>query len=221
MRVIREGRSREDCELLRLVTARGDVRCRYYPAPTHKAVIFLGGIAGKWGSPARGLYSRLSLELADRGIGALRIRFRHPGELGECEFDALAGIEYLQRHGAHCVALIGHSFGAATAIRAAALSNVVRAVVALCPQSYGAGAVKTLGPQCALLLIHGQEDAVLPAQCSIQLFRVAAEPKRLLLIPGAGHCLEEAAADVEYLVREWLSERLAAMAGPAPPVGGP
>ena len=81
-------------------------------------------------------------------------------------------------------------------------------MVTLATQSYGAGPAAELGPRCALLLIHGRRDTVLPAEVSRMVFDLAAEPKRLVLLAGAGHGLDEAAPEVERLVRDWLTAHL-------------
>jgi fermentation-respiration switch protein FrsA (DUF1100 family) len=57
-----------------------------------------------------------------------------------------------------------------------------------------------------LLLIHGDQDVVVPAHHSQQLFELAKEPKELWIIPGAGHTQSLASETlrtrlVEYLLR--------------------
>jgi pimeloyl-ACP methyl ester carboxylesterase len=93
-------------------------------------------------------------------------------------------------------------------IRAASGSPLVRAVVTLATQSYGAGAAAELGPRCALLLVHGLEDMVLPHSASVHVHVDAAEPKRLILLDGTGHNLDEAAGRVADETRTWLQEWL-------------
>ena len=61
---------------------------------------------------------------------------------------------------------------------------------------------------CAVLLLHGKADAVLPPQSSEFVFQMAHEPRRLVLYDGAGHGLDEAAGEVEAVLRAWLRERL-------------
>jgi pimeloyl-ACP methyl ester carboxylesterase len=57
-------------------------------------------------------------------------------------------------------------------------------------------------------LIHGREDEILPPVCSRQVHALAHAPKALHLLTG-GHGLDESAAEVERLVRDWLSCHLA------------
>jgi alpha-beta hydrolase superfamily lysophospholipase len=65
-----------------------------------------------------------------------------------------------------------------------------------------------LGPDCSLLLVHGGADAVLPVQCSERIYRWAHEPKRKVILEGAGHGLDEAAEVVYETVRDWLLAEL-------------
>ena len=192
-----------------LETDRGDVECRYYDAPGARcAAVWVGGAGGSWDTPARGLYPRLCEELAVDGIASLRVRFRHATVLEEAVFDVLAGIAHLERTGIGAFGLVGHSFGGAVVIRAAAASAAVRTVVALATQSYGADAARFLPPGCSILLVHGTADSVLPPSSSEYVHRLAREPKRLVLYEGAEHGLEEVADDVAELVRSWVVETL-------------
>lgn len=183
---------------------------RLYGAPGAKAgAIFVGGARGGWDSPAHGLYPDLCAELEAAGLAALRIRFRDPGSIEQAAEDIVAGVRLLETQGVERIGLVGHSFGAAAAIRAAAVAPAVRGVATLAAQSHGADVVSQLGPRCALLLAHGRADDVLPASYSQALFDAALEPKRLLLLDGAGHNLDEAAEPLRALLRDWLIERLA------------
>jgi alpha-beta hydrolase superfamily lysophospholipase len=85
-------------------------------------------------------------------------------------------------------------------------------VVTLAAQSYGVGPVTHLGPRCSILLLHGTADAVIPAVSSQYTYRIAQEPKRLILYPDAGHSLDEVADDVYHTVRDWLLSHLEATA---------
>lgn len=189
-------------------TDRGPVETRLYQAPGATAgVICVGGVGGGFDTPAQGLYPKLGEELSAAGFKVLRVKFRDPTHLGEAIHDVLAGIALLRAHGVERVALVGHSFGGAVVINAGIVSPVVRAVVGLASQSYGALCVGELSGR-PLLLIHGEEDEVLPPSCSETLHRAAGEPKELELLPGAGHVLDEAADAVHDRVRPWLEERL-------------
>ncbi|MGQ9370507.1 dienelactone hydrolase family protein [Azospirillum sp. ST 5-10] len=192
-----------------LETARGPVECRYYESSgATRGAVWIGGIDGGFDTPARGLYPRLSEHLREHGIASLRVRFRRSTVLDEAVHDTRAGLAFLERQGVAGVAITGHSFGGAVAIRAAAAAPaLVRTVAVLATQSFGADAVAGLG--VPLLLVHGEADAVLAPACSLHVARLAEEPKRLVLVPGAGHGLDEAAESVCREVRDWLLRTLA------------
>ena len=59
-----------------------------------------------------------------------------------------------------------------------------------------------------LLLIHGAEDRRLPAECSRYVYRIAGQPKQLVILPGARHSLRQRREDLRRLLRRWLVEKL-------------
>jgi len=201
---------RQGYQPLKLLTNRSHIHGRYYPVPgTHKGVIWVGGVGGGWDSPARGLYPQLCQELMQQNIASLRVRFRYSTDLEESVLDVLAGLSYLQEdEGLRAVALVGHSFGGAVVIQAAAQSPGVRTVVTLATQSYGTDPAPELATRCSLLLLHGTADSVLPPSCSQRVFQAALEPKRLILYPDANHGLDEVAAEVQQVVRDWVIQQL-------------
>ena len=97
---------------------------------------------------------------------------------------------------------------------------MVGTVVALATQSYGTDAVRGLGPRCSILLMHGTDDAVLAPSNSERVYRLAREPKKLVLLQGAGHVLDEAADEVQRGVREWLLQQLGDACGGVARPGG-
>jgi pimeloyl-ACP methyl ester carboxylesterase len=188
------------------------IDCRYYAfKDTKKAVIYVGGVGGGWDSPAGELYSRLSQSLLSNGISSLRIRYRYPTDLNECVIDVIAGVKFLEYNRIQSIGLVGHSLGGAVVIKAAAaLPNIVRTVVTLATQSYGAvEAVSQLGQErCSILLIHGTDDDILWPICSSHVYDKANDPKRIILVEGAGHGLGEAAEDTYQTTYRWLLEHL-------------
>lgn len=193
-------------------TDRGPVEGRFYPAPgpdggAAVAALWVGGIGGGFDSPARGLYPRLCADLVGDGIASLRVRFRDPRDLEEAVHDVLCGLTFLGRQGIHHVALVGHSFGAAVAIQAGASNRgAVCTVVALATQGHGTEPARDL--PCPILLIHGEADEILSPGCSLHVHRIAREPKKLVLIPGSGHALDETSEAVCREVRDWLRRML-------------
>lgn len=98
--------------------------------------------------------------------------------------------------------------GGASVIQAASLSPSARTVVTLATQSYGVDPVTKLGPHCSILLLHGMNDKVLPADCSKYTYQIAKQPKQLVLYPNAGHVLDEVADEVYQTVRKWVITKL-------------
>jgi alpha/beta superfamily hydrolase len=192
-----------------LHTTRGDIQAILHQntdKPTQKGVVWVWGAHGGFDGPADSIYGDLAEALKDE-ITSLRVNYRLPNALQECVMDTLAGVSYLQAAGHTDIALVGHSFGGAVVISAAPLSPLVRAVVALSSQTYGAsgaGAV-SLRP---LLLIHGSEDTTLPVSCSEQIYRWAREPRELVIFPGAGHMLYQCKDELRDLLRRWIAEKM-------------
>lgn len=191
-----------------LRTRRGPVEVLLYEALGAKAgALLAGGVGGGFDTPAMGLYPRLGERLLGQGLTTLRLKYRIATDLAEAVQDVLAGVEFLVARGLERVALVGHSFGGAVMIDAGAQSPWVTTVVGLAPQSYGTEAVSQLPPR-SLLLIHGTSDAVLPPSCSYSIHERARGEKELVLIPGAGHMLDEDAERVFVRVQDWLVRQL-------------
>ena len=199
------------------ITNRGSIYSRYYPVTdTKQAAIWVGGVGGDWDTPAQGLYPRLCQELTSEGIASLRVRYRYPTDLVEAVLDVLVGITFLQDEGIASIALIGHSFGGAVVIQAAAQAETVRTVVTLATQSYGATVAPELATRCSLLLLHGTADRVLSPMSSQHIYQLALEPKHLIFYPNAGHGLDEVAQDVYQVVRNWVIQQLKLDSPPSP-----
>ncbi len=191
--------------------ARGDevTNCRYYPAKrSKKGVIFVGGIGGGFDSPAKNVYSKLAAKLCNEGISALRVQFRYPTLIEESVQDVLAGAKFLETEGASALGLVGHSFGGAVVIQAGVALNSVRTVVTLATQGYGAGAVSKLAPHASIFLLHGGDDETLPKGNSEFVYDLAGGKKRLLILVGNHHGLDESASQVYQEVNDWLKQEL-------------
>lgn len=189
--------------------AGGSLEARLYDAPNAESgIVWVGGLGGFWDGPAGDLYPRLCESLARQGIASLRIKVRHSTDLDESVADGLTGIEFFRDRGIRHIGLVGHSFAAAVVIRAAVYSTLPETVVALAPQSQGAEIVGQLPAHCSLFLLHGTDDEVVHVSNSEYLAALAHPPRRLLLLAGAKHRLDEAAADVHREVGAWLRDRL-------------
>jgi dienelactone hydrolase len=191
-----------------LQTDRGDIAGRYYHAPEAvNGVIYVGGVGGGFDSPAKDLYPKLAQDLQLRKTSGLRIKYRTATDLVESILDVVASIVFLKSIGIENIALVGHSFGGAVVIQAAAATESVNAIATLATQAYGTEAVATLSGK-SLLFIHGTDDEILPSHCSSYAYELAQEPKDIILLDGSGHGLDEAADDVYEILRSWLLQNL-------------
>ena len=194
-----------------LKTERGAVACVYHEGrPGSGAVVLVGGTDGGFDGPAGGIYATLAEDLAAEGIATLRLDFRlhrAPGDVEEGTHDVLAGVAFLKSEDAGRVGLVGHSYGGAVVINAAALSNDVDAVVTLSTQTAGTALALRIAPR-PLLLVHGELDRRLPPECSRYVYEHAGEPKELVILRGAKHSLRQRREELRALLGEWLVARL-------------
>src|SRR5207245_2877096 len=139
--------------LVILRTTRGDIPCLMHACEGGTAaVVYLSGASGGVDGPAGGIYGRLAVDLVSCGITSLRLDYREPNNFEECLLDALAGLSFLRGIGADRTLVVGHSFGAAVAIRAGELGGPsVRGVVAMSSQLHGTDTVANLSPKPLLL----------------------------------------------------------------------
>jgi len=195
-------------EGLRFKTNRGDFNVILHRArDADRAVIWVCGARGGFGGPGPGTYARMSERFTGEGITSLRLDYRHANDVFECALDLLAGVSYLKGTGHQPVVVVGHSFGGAVVIAAGANSDHIKGVVALSPQTYGAGMAGQISPR-KLLVVHGKADSRLAFACGQQIYDMAKEPKQLVLYEGAEHRLEECRDDLEELLGNWIPEAL-------------
>lgn len=106
-------------------------------------------------------------------ISSIRVHYRYPTHLDESIIDIIAGIEFLEHTGIQPVGFVGHSLGGSVVIEAAAaVANIIRTVVTLSTQKYGAvDTVSQLRQCCSILLIHGTDDDILLPSCSSCVYK--------------------------------------------------
>ncbi len=89
-----------------------------------------------------------------------------------------------------------------------ALGGHAGGVVTLATQSAGCEDADGLG-DTPLLLLHGDRDEILPAFASEVVHGLAGGHGELVLLPGAGHLLAEAADEVRERLLAWIPAHLA------------
>ena len=197
-------------EGLQFKTSRGDFAAILHRVPNaDQGVIWVCGARGGFGGPGPDTYARMAEKFTGEGITSLRLDYRYANDVFECALDLLAGVAFLKGTGHEPVVVVGHSFGGAVVIAAGANSAHIKGVVALSPQTYGAGMAGQLTPR-KLLVVHGKADTRLAFACGQQIYDMANEPKELVLYEGAEHRLEECRDDLEELLGRWIPETLAA-----------
>ena len=207
LEVVERSPEREGVEWVRFVTNRGAIAGRLQPAEGDGAVLWVFGAGGGLGGPAGGLYTRLGERLRPREVTSLELDYLHAGDLDACVSDVLVGLGYLESLGKSRIVLVGHSFGGAVVISAAAISSLVVAVAALSSQTAGTAAVGVLSPK-PVLFVHGTADEVLPDRCSRDLHARAREPKELILYPGCRHGLDQCRDHLDRDLTRWLGRTL-------------
>jgi uncharacterized protein len=172
---------------------------------------------------------------AEVGFSTLLVDYRgyggNPGlpSEGGLYRDARAALKYLARRGDVNLARIvyfGESLGAAVAIELAGeyppaaliLRSPFTSMTAMGARHYPFLPVRILlrdrypsidrigQIRCPVLIIAGDEDAIVPLEDSRQLFEAAAEPKKLVVIHGTDHNDEALAAGPQLLsaIRQFL-----------------
>ncbi len=202
---------------LHIPSKRGPIAVRWRPPlgdAVRGAVLCVGGFDGGFDGPAEGIYADLADELPQHGIGVLRLDFRvktSPGPIDEGTFDVLAGVDWLIDQKVGQVALIGHSYGGAIVIRAAARSSDAVGTCALSTQTAGIepAEVRSLAPR-PLLLIHGAADWRLPPHLSQWVYSIAGDGRELHILEEATHSLRQRRDDLWTLLSDWIDRALPA-----------
>jgi predicted alpha/beta hydrolase family esterase len=168
------------------------------------ALVLGGGAMGGLLGPAEGLYHRLGVEWAARGVPVLRVSYRRPNDLDACCIDMAAAVQLaVGGGGAERVVTMGHSFGGAVAVRVGVgLSEIVAGVVTFATQSAGCEVAGGLAGR-PLLLFHGERDEILPPEAS-DMVRMIAGAGELVRIPHDGHLLAKSGDILWERLEEWL-----------------
>ena len=174
------------------------------PVTSPAALVLCGGAMGGLLGPSDGLYHRLGVAWADRGVPVLRVSYRRPNDLDLCSLDVAAAVQLaIGGAGAERVVVMGHSFGGAVAVRVAVgLDAMVAGVVTFATQSAGCELAGGLAGR-PLLLFHGDRDEILPIEAS-EMVRMIAGTGDLVRLPGDGHLLAKSGDAIWERLEAWL-----------------
>jgi alpha/beta superfamily hydrolase len=147
----------------------------------------------------------------------LRFNFRGTGlshgvHDGEAEAgDVLAALDWLENEYRRPLVVVGFSFGAAMALNACCGHRQVSAFAALGLPTHAEGRDYSYPflPTCTLskLFLSGDHDQYAPAEQLARVAASAAEPKRLLLLPGADHFFTGQLEPMQHALTCWLKEQ--------------
>jgi uncharacterized protein len=215
---------------------------RPLPPPPWPGVVICHGAGSRRQNHAD--FARLA---AANGWAALAFDARGHGESegamsGDAVEDVVAMAELLSVHegvDAGRIAVRGSSMGGFLAIHAAAASDSIAGVIAICPASAdglarglrrGGWEMRVDDPSALeawlagadlreavlrlrdqpLVLLHAEGDEQVPVALSEELAELAPEPSRLIVVPGGDHRSVQHDPEVQAVALRWLEARLAA-----------
>jgi uncharacterized protein len=172
------------------------------------SVLFFLGNADRVGN-----YGFLAQALVSRGIGLLAVSYRgYPGSTGSPSedgllIDGLAAFDWLSPQVDGGIILLGQSLGSGVAVNTAAkrpaasviLASAYLSVLSLAQTLYPLLPVAPLikdtfrsdlripAVSQPKLFIHGRRDDIIPLSSGEALYRIASQPKRMLIYDTAGH----------------------------------
>ena len=147
------------------------------------------------------------------GFEALRFNFRGT-EQSEGHFDngvgeladVLATIEWMRaRHGSYPLWLAGFSFGAAMAVKAAAVTHVDGLISVAPAISRFASGLETQ-PDCPWLIVQGDEDELVDIDETVEWFDSLEPGPELLILDGAEHFFHGRLTELRQAVMTFVAE---------------
>ncbi len=144
--------------------------------------------------------------------GAGRSEGKHDEGRGERE-DVRAALDWLDREFHTPILFAGFSFGAAVGLHTCCPDPRVRALVGLGTPvaAEGRSYQYRFLQDCSKpkLFVSGDRDEFGPKEVLQQIVERAHPPKKLVLVPGAGHFFENRLAELRHVIETWVKENQA------------
>ena len=197
---------------LMIESERGNISCVWQAAEInelHTAVLFIGGADGGFMGPSD-IYETLSELFIPLQIGVLRVDYRihqFPNDVEQGVYDTKQAAKWLVSQGYEKILIVGHSFGGAVAIEAAAQNTNIRGVIVLASQTAGAMNIASL-VDTPVLLIHGDADTRLPVTCSIMLYEMTSTPCQLAILESGTHSLRQVSKEATGLIFDFVKSQI-------------
>jgi dipeptidyl aminopeptidase/acylaminoacyl peptidase len=122
-------------------------------------------------------------------------------------YDTKQAAKWLVSQGYEKILIVGHSFGGAVAIEAAAQNTNIRGVIGLASQTAGAMNIASL-VDTPVLLIHGDADTRLPVTCSIMLYEMTSTPCQLAILESGTHSLRQVSKEATGLIFDFVKSQI-------------
>jgi len=155
----------------------------------------------------------LARAFARSGFEALRFNFRgteqsegqYDNGVGELD-DALAAIEWMRaRHGSYPLWLAGFSFGAAIAVKAAAVTHV-DGLISVAPAISRFATGLESQPDCPWLIIQGDQDELVDVDETVEWVDSLEPGPELLIVPQGEHFFHGRLTELKKAVMEFIAE---------------
>lgn len=155
----------------------------------------------------------LARAFARSGFEALRFNFRgteqsegqYDNGVGELD-DALAAIEWMRaRHGSYPLWLAGFSFGAAIAVKAAAVTHV-DGLISVAPAISRFATGLESQPDCPWLIIQGDQDELVDVDETVEWVDSLEPGPELLIVPQGEHFFHGRLTELKKAVMEFIGE---------------
>ena len=169
-------------------------------------IVALAGCTGGFSGPAN-IYDDLALNIGNLRLSLLRIHIR-PWHMKGAEDVLIVLRDLFESLKNKPILLMGWSMGGASVIEVARRiqdNNMfeIKGLVTLASQGTGTGPVKELN-NIPIYIFSGTKDTCCKPKWSESIYNKANEPKELVWLPGASHCMTE----TFDLLKQLLYERI-------------